>query len=152
MLNKESFYKPVNTRGYRNNNPFNIVKSSARWLGKAVPSKDSRFEQFDSLDLGVRAGVLLLRNYIRKRDITGEYINTIRKIINRFAPISENQTEQYIDYVTFCVFGDESKSRVEIKYPSKEFADMCASIIFYESQYKVPSDYIYTIINQFKLY
>ena len=64
------------TRGIRNNNPFNIKRSSSRWLGK-VPFKDSSdqvFEQFTDIDYGLRAGFILLRNYIKRGD------NTYQKI------------------------------------------------------------------------
>ena len=79
-------------RGLRNNNPFNIKKSGFDWLGK-VASKDPVFEQFDSLEHGVRAGLKLLLNYVRKG------IDTPNKIISRFAPVSENNTKYYQDYI-----------------------------------------------------
>ena len=55
------------TRGKRNNNPFNIIKNTSNaWLGK-VPSdlsNDSKFEQFLDIKYGIRAGLILLRRYI----------------------------------------------------------------------------------------
>lgn len=149
-----------NTRGIRNNNPFNIVKSSVRWYGQSKSQPDTKFVTFDSLDLGMRAGVKLLRNYItRVRDLSGERVNTVAKILYRFAPVSDgNDTELYIKYVVdqinYEVFNDGNLFTRDtvIDFPSIEFAVLCKSICFYESQYIVPSAYIYTIINQFKLF
>ena len=156
-MNKIYFSKSPNTRGIRNNNPFNIVRSSSRWLGK-VDSTDKKFEQFSNMEYGVRAGVLLLRNYIRKsRDSVSRVpINTLSRIINRFAPCSDgNDTESYISFVQqyFASSLGESISRDYVfKYPSSEFATLCCAIMFYESQYFVPESHIYYIINKFKIY
>lgn len=81
------------TRGYRNNNPGNIIKSSITWLGK-IFSKDSKFEQFDTMQNGVRALMKLLRSYYYTHKLT-----TIRQIINKYAPPIENETDAYINAV-----------------------------------------------------
>lgn len=81
-------------RGYRNNNPLNIRKNAANaWKGKVVPGSDSAFEQFISMAYGYRAGLYLLRKYISQGN------NTIRKIINKWAPPSENNTSSYVNNV-----------------------------------------------------
>lgn len=77
------------TRGERNNNPGNIVKSNNPWLGK-IAGNDSRFETFSSPQYGIRALAKLLTNYI------GDGHDTIRKIITRYAPALENDTNGYI--------------------------------------------------------
>lgn len=82
----------VLVRGLRNKNPFNIKKSKFNWLGK-VESTDPVFEQFDTMEHGVRAGLMLLINYVRKG------FDTPSKIIHRFAPVSENNTKYYLDYI-----------------------------------------------------
>lgn len=82
-------------RGLRNNNPLNIRKSPARWIGKITPGRDREFEQFDTLEHGVRAAVVIIRTYI-----TRYQVNTPAAIISRWAPSSENNTQAYIDYVT----------------------------------------------------
>lgn len=79
-------------RGIRNNNPFNIKKSNYKWIGK-VESSDPVFEQFKDLKYGCRAGLKLLLNYVRKG------FDTPSKIIHRFAPTSENNTNNYIDFI-----------------------------------------------------
>ena len=69
------------TRGIRNKNPFNIRRSNNSWRGKTALNPDKEFERFTSMDYGLRAGFLLLRNaYLSKG------FNTVELIINRFAP------------------------------------------------------------------
>lgn len=80
------------TRGQRNNNPFNIRYNSANtWKGQT--GSDGAFCVFDTMQHGIRAGGVLLRNYIKAGN------NTIRKIISKFAPSNENDTESYIKHV-----------------------------------------------------
>lgn len=80
-------------RGLRNNNPFNIKKSKNSWYGKKEVSSDRTFEQFTCMLFGIRAGMILLRNYVNKG------IDTPRKIIDRFAPRCENATAAYLNYI-----------------------------------------------------
>ena len=81
-------------RGYRNNNPLNIRKNAANaWKGKVVPGTDSAFEQFISMPYGYRAALYLIRKYI------GQGNNTIRKIVTKWAPPSENNTSSYVSNV-----------------------------------------------------
>ena len=72
------------SRGYRNNNPLNIDQSSNAWKGKVTPPEDKRFETFVSLPYGYRAALMTMRTYITKYGL-----NTIYKIINRWAPASD---------------------------------------------------------------
>jgi len=81
------------TRGYRNNNPGNIRKSSSVWIGQVFPGDDDAFCTFESMDYGYRAMFVLLKSYLDKG------FNTIDKIINRWAPSSENNTQVYISNV-----------------------------------------------------
>lgn len=77
-------------RGIRNNNPLNI-RIGNDWQGEKLPNTDGSFEQFTEMKWGLRAGFLLLRNYINKYGL-----NTIEKIIKRWAPSNENNTKEYI--------------------------------------------------------
>lgn len=84
-------------RGYRNNNPLNIRYSAANnWQGKALPNtdKNNTFEQFITMPYGYRAALKLLQNYINKYGC-----NTIAKIIQKWAPPTENNTQNYITNV-----------------------------------------------------
>ena len=85
-------------RGIRNNNPLNIRKGND-WLGERPNQKDREFEEFVSLEMGLRAGFIILRNYQRPQLLPSLRANTIRKIITRWAPASENNTARYIDVV-----------------------------------------------------
>lgn len=80
------------SRGYRNNNPGNLIKSSVKYTGE-VESKDERFRAFQSMEYGYRAIFKLLQYYI------GKGINTITLMIDTYAPSHENDTVSYIKYV-----------------------------------------------------
>ena len=81
-------------RGIRNNNPLNIRYVEANnWQGRVVVKKDREFEEFTSMVYGLRAAFCLLYNYINKGH------DTIEKIISKWAPASENNTEAYIKKV-----------------------------------------------------
>lgn len=85
-------------RGIRNNNPLNIRKGSS-WKGERPNQTDKQFEQFISMEWGIRAAFKLLRNHISGFKGTRPKMNTYRKIITMWAPPSENATEEYINYV-----------------------------------------------------
>ena len=83
-------------RGIRNCNPLNIRRSKDQWKGLAERQQDAAFCQFKSLEYGWRAAFYLLtRTYYRKYRLY-----TIRTIIRRWAPESENNTEAYINNVS----------------------------------------------------
>lgn len=84
-------------RGVRNNNPGNIdFNPLNKWKGLNPKSKelDSRFCVFISPEYGIRALMILLRNYEKKYGL-----NSIRQIINRWAPTHENDTSSYMKHV-----------------------------------------------------
>ena len=80
-------------RGIRNNNPLNIRIGNS-WLGEVKNPTDNEFEQFVHVCYGLRAGFVLLRRYINRYKL-----NTIEKIISRWAPSNENNTRAYINQV-----------------------------------------------------
>ncbi len=82
-------------RGIRNNNPGNI-RHGANWLGLNPNGRniDSGFCVFTAPVYGIRALAKVLVNYKR---IYG--LNTVRQIVNRYAPPNENQTTAYIQSV-----------------------------------------------------
>ena len=83
-------------RGIRNHNPLNIRRSKDQWKGLAEAQTDRAFCQFKSLEYGWRAAFYLLtRTYYHKYRLY-----TIRTIIRRWAPSSENNTEAYIANVS----------------------------------------------------
>ncbi len=82
------------SRGLRNNNPGNIRLGSFRYKGEKAKSSDSAFRQFESVEWGYRAMFVLLHTYATKRNC-----RTLRQIINRYAPPTENFTEGYLRIV-----------------------------------------------------
>lgn len=86
------------TLGVRNHNPLNIrYMATNKWLGQSKTTPNvSGFCKFDCMDYGLRAAILLLLTYIRKRGCT-----TPRQIIYRWASPTENDTELYLQ----CVCG-----------------------------------------------
>ena len=91
--------KKVEPRGIRNNNPLNIRKGS-NWQGERPEQTDPAFEQFISMEYGIRAGFYLIRKYMSGYNGLTEKFNTIEKIIKRWAPASENNTQAYIQAVS----------------------------------------------------
>ena len=81
-------------RGLRNNNPGNIRKNSDVFQGEKT-SSDKEFKQFKSMAYGYRAIFKILSNYYRNYKL-----DTIRKIIGRWAPENENNTNAYIKAVS----------------------------------------------------
>lgn len=89
-------------RGYRNNNPGNIEWGSP-WQGliNRQHATDPRFCQFNDPASGVRAIVVTLMTYFDKRKARdGSKIDTIREVIERWAPPVENHTKNYINNVS----------------------------------------------------
>ena len=99
--------KKKNPRGIRNNNPLNIRVGNA-WMGEVKNPTDTAFEQFTEMRFGVRAAFMLLKRYINRYQL-----NTIEKIIERWAPDNENYTESYINIVSNRTCLDRN---FEIKY------------------------------------
>lgn len=86
-------------RCIRNNNPLNIRRGTARWKGMSKREDDEDFEQFETMAYGWRAAFILLgRTYYEKY-----HLNTIQKIISRWAPACENKTDAYMMYVSINV-------------------------------------------------
>ena len=89
--------KPL-PRGIRNNNPGNLKELPAdktKWLGERATDDDPIFEEFQTMEHGIRALMIVLRKYmlVYKCD-------TIETIIKRFAPSTENNTDAYIKVVS----------------------------------------------------
>ena len=81
-------------RGLRNCNPGNIRIAHVRYKGEITPSQDPAFKQFQTMAWGYRAIFVLLASYWRKG------FRTIRQMIARYAPPSENDTDSYLRTVS----------------------------------------------------
>ena len=82
------------SRGLRNNNPGNIRRSRVRYKGEVRPSRDPDFKEFSTMAYGYRAVFVLLDTYRSRYGL-----NTIRQMLNRYAPPTENFTEGYVRFV-----------------------------------------------------
>ena len=91
----KSFLNNSASRGLRNNNPGNLVRTSIKWQGKIPLSQnpDERFEQFTHIEWGIRAFYMDIINDIKKG------LTTIEKLVNEYAPPFENNTVAYVNMV-----------------------------------------------------
>lgn len=84
-------------RGIRNNNPSNIRRSRERWQGLAEDQTDPDFFTFSSPVWGIRALARVLITYQDKRlAADGTAIDTVRDVIERWAPAVENDVDAYV--------------------------------------------------------
>lgn len=117
--------KKALARGIRSNNPGNLVKTSIKWKGK-IPhdqNTDSRYEAFTAPHWGIRAMTMDIRN-----DIEKDGTNTIRKLINEYAPRFENPTANYIAHVAKSVGIDPDTVIKKEHYPA-----LIKALIFFEN-------------------
>lgn len=93
---KQNDKKTKQSRGIRNNNPGNIERSKIKWNGMSKDqSSDSRFIVFEYPQDGIRSMARVLQKYQSKYKL-----DTIEKVINRWAPPSENNVTAYVNYVS----------------------------------------------------
>lgn len=86
--------KHSETLGGKNHNPLNIrYNSKNNWRGQV--GENSGFCVFSHEAYGFRAAYKLITTYISQGH------NTIAKIVSRWAPPSENNTEAYIKFVEY---------------------------------------------------
>ena len=112
--------KVSDIRGYRNNNPLNIIHSSNKWKGMCEEQTDKRFVQFESMFYGFRAAVIILcRSYYLRGWWTPE------SIISHWAPSTENNTQAYIAAV--C---QRTGLKPNTKIPRPELASKKVWIVF----------------------
>lgn len=82
--------------GVRNNNPGNVRDGPTKWQGQT--GANAGFCVFDTPENGIRCLAKVLLTYQAKHGLT-----TLRQMIGRWAPESENDTEAYLDHVChFC--------------------------------------------------
>lgn len=111
---------PTATRGVRNNNPGNIdYNVRNQWQGQLAPDPtiEKRFARFDTPENGIRALAKLILAY-RGKDgmpgVGGAGIDTVREVINRWAPGVENDTESYVKAVAAGV-GVQPNQTVDLR-------------------------------------
>ncbi|HAX0432494.1 TPA: internal virion protein D [Escherichia coli] len=111
------------TRGIRNNNPGNIRVSKDQWEG--MTGDDGAFVTFDSPESGVRALGKNLLSYGRQG------YDSIEKIINRWAPPNENDTQAYIDSVVAAT-GIPATQSLDLSNPDT-LSSLAQAISFHET-------------------
>ncbi|WP_340618849.1 structural protein [Xenorhabdus entomophaga] len=125
------------TRGIRNNNPGNIDHNPAnKWQGqlKHDPKIEKRFCRFETAEHGIRALMKLLTNYHK-----GGH-NSVSKMINRYAPNSENNTTAYINGVAKALNVDQFE-KIDINKPT--LIALAKSIIRHENGKQPYSDDVF---------
>lgn len=106
-------------RGVRNFNPGNLDRTATVWQGEnrseAAIAREPRFAVFDSPEYGFRALVKTLLTYQRKYGLL-----TVRSIINRWAPPSENNTNAYAAEVAKAL-GVDVTTVIRVDEPATAF-------------------------------
>lgn len=121
------------------NNPFNIrYNKDNDWQGAVGLCHD--FVKFETIEFGIRAGLVLLKNYI-KRGLT------IRQIVERYAPPSENDTASYISFVCLNLSCKES-----FRPNNKDLASLARTICRRESGAILPLCLFNSLIIKFHIY
>ncbi|MER0939258.1 structural protein [Pseudomonas aeruginosa] len=114
-------------RGIRNFNPGNIRHAKGtRWQGMSANQNDSAFVQFTGPQWGIRAIARTLITYQDKHAL-----RTIRQIISRWAPPSENNTESYIRQVAARV-GVAPDARIDV-YDYRTMRTLVEAIVRHEN-------------------
>lgn len=111
------------TRGIRNNNIGNIRVSKDQWEG--ATGDDGSFVTFDTPDSGVRALAKNLMSYGRQG------YDSIEKIITRWAPPSENDTQSYINSVVAAT-GIPATQSIDLSNPDV-LASLSEAIGYHET-------------------
>lgn len=128
------------SRGVRNNNPGNIDYNKAnQWqgqLGLEVGVPKPRFARFDSPENGLRALGKLLQTYQSKHGL-----KTVKQIISRWAPSTENDTEAYVRSVEKRT-GTAPGAEVNMK-DQKVLRGFTEAIVIHENGYNPYTDAIY---------
>jgi hypothetical protein len=108
--------RPEHPRGIRNYNPGNIRHTQGiRWQGAAPIQTDNQFTQFINPRWGIRAIARVLITYQDKRRAAdGSPIDTVREIIERWAPPSENNTDAYVISVARALGLDPDVASVDV--------------------------------------
>ena len=86
------------TRGIRNNNPLNIRKGG-HWRGEKAEQSDKEFEEFKSMEYGIRAAIKLVCNHINGQNSRHKPCTNLVQLIETWAPHTENNTGAYIKAV-----------------------------------------------------
>lgn len=121
-------------RGIRNYNPGNIRHApGVRWQGMAAVQADPDFVSFVGPRWGIRAIARVLITYQDKRRAAdGSRIDSVREIIERWAPASENNTPAYALVVARALGHDPDSEDVDV-YHYETMRTLVLAIIRHEN-------------------
>lgn len=101
-------------RGLRLNNPGNIEfqdkkRKFSPFEGASADQPDDRFVKFETIEDGLRAIAVTLITYQEKRKAKdGSKIDTLREIVERWAPAFENNVNAYVDHLDdYAILGED---------------------------------------------
>jgi hypothetical protein len=121
----------VTPQSARNNNPGNLV-SGDHWQG-LMPAerltdqqKNGRFAVFEKPEYGFRALAILLGNYKKLY-----HADTLRRIMAKFAPPSENNTQAYFTFLANHL-GVTPDTTIDVTDHKTAF-NLCKGIATYET-------------------
>ena len=114
------------------NNIFNIRVSGDVWQGQIGQRRG--FVEFQNEKMAVRAWLKLMKTYREKHGL-----DTIEKIVNRFAPPSENNTQAYIQFLTTNVH-KAADQRLE---SHEDYARLGAAMAWYETNTRLAAMRVY---------
>lgn len=112
-------------RGIRLNNPGNIRLSRTLWQGEAGAQNDPEFISFAEPMWGLRAIARILSTYQRNG------LDTVRKMVGRWAPPSENNTDAYVRAVARGM-GVDPDASVDLRTPG-HMVNMILAIVLHEN-------------------
>lgn len=121
-------------RGIRNYNPGNIRHAAGvRWQGMSAAQTDADFVSFNGPRWGIRAIVRVLITYQdKRRAANGSRIDSVREIVERWAPATENQTQSYVLSVASALGLDPDAAGVDV-YRYETMRTLVLAIIRHEN-------------------
>ena len=130
--------KNMKMRGQRNNNPLNIkyVKTTI-WVGQVrdIERSDKTFVEFTDMKYGIRAGIKLIKNYIRSG------YNTIDKIISRWCPDRTQYVyQQHVGNRVKTVFPNVDRWTVIRRDDKDIIREMVKAMAWMESHYRISDE------------
>lgn len=127
-------------------NPLNIRHNPDNvWLGSMVQNPYKGFVRFIDQVFGVRAAIVLLKNYYSKG------FRSVSSIVTRWAPPSENDTRKYIEFVEDSMIAAHCHPD-HISMKDLSFYHLVRSMAKYESGYDLSLlEYNY-VVNRFDLF
>lgn len=112
-------------RGIRNNNPGNIRLGKTMWKGEASTQPDPAYITFAEPVWGLRAIARILYTY------QSHGLMTVRTMIGRWAPASENDTDAYVRAVARGM-GVGPDDHVDLDVPG-HMVNMVQAIVLHEN-------------------